>query len=239
MSPPSSERSPSILFEDNQCIAVNKPAGLLTQGVPQGLPTLEAWVKDYLRTKYHKPGNVYLGVPHRLDRCVSGVIVFARNSKSAARLAEQFQSHRVEKVYWAIVEGRVEEPSSPWVDWLRKIPEEARSEVVPPNEAEGKEAILQVTVMATAPDQSYLELLPKTGRMHQLRIQTANRGHPILGDALYGSKTTFGPFTETVRDRPIALHARSLTFLHPIQYEPLTVTAELPDYWPPDMRETR
>jgi 23S rRNA pseudouridine1911/1915/1917 synthase len=239
MNASSSELPPPILFEDNHCIAINKPAGLLTQGVPQGLPTLEAWVKEFLRIKFQKPGNVYLGVPHRLDRCVSGAIVFARNSKAAARLAEQFQTHRVEKVYWAIVEGRVDPPSAPWIDWLRKIPNEARTEIVQPNQAAAKEAILHVSVLAMMPDRSLLELRPQTGRMHQLRIQTAHRGHPILGDELYGSKTTFGPPKETTRDRPIALHARSLTFLHPIRYEPMTVTAELPSYWPADLREAR
>src|SRR5204863_4743891 len=99
--------NPTILFEDNHCLAAAKPAPLLTQGVPAGLPTLEAWAKDYLRAKYDKPGNVYLGVPHRLDRPVSGVVLFARNSKAARRLAEQFQQRQVTKVYWAIVEGDV------------------------------------------------------------------------------------------------------------------------------------
>src|SRR5258708_6180364 len=97
-----------ILFEDNHCLAVNKPAPLLTQGVPPGIPTLEAMVKDYLRERYHKAGNVYLGIPHRLDRPVSGVVLFARNTKAAQRVAEQFQQHQVTKVYWAAVEGDVQ-----------------------------------------------------------------------------------------------------------------------------------
>src|SRR5437762_1646543 len=125
--------SPVILFEDNHCLAVAKPAPLLTQGVPAGLPTLEAQVKDYLRAKYQKPGNVYLGVPHRLDRPVSGVVLFARNSKAAARLAEQFQKHQVTKVYWAIVEGDVMPDTGVWEDHLRKLADEARSEVVTPD----------------------------------------------------------------------------------------------------------
>src|SRR5881275_1617074 len=99
---------PVVLFEDNHCLAVAKPAPLLTQGVPASLPTLEAGAKDYLRTRYDKAGNVYLGVPHRLDRPVSGVVLFARNSKSAARLAEQFQKHQVTKVYWAVTDGAAE-----------------------------------------------------------------------------------------------------------------------------------
>src|SRR6516165_4683568 len=110
---------PAILFEDNHCLAVAKPGGLLTQGVPAGLPTLESWAKDFLRTKHHKPGNVYLGVPHRLDRPVSGVVLFARNSKAAARLAEQFRVRSVEKVYWAMVDGVVDPTEGVWEDWLR------------------------------------------------------------------------------------------------------------------------
>src|SRR5579885_2170715 len=121
-----------ILYEDNHCLAVAKPAPLLTQGVPPGIPTLESLVKAYLKEKYHKPGNVYLGIPHRLDRPVSGVVVFARNTKAARRLAEQFQERRVHKVYWALVEGAVEPEEGVWEDWLLKHPEQARSERVDP-----------------------------------------------------------------------------------------------------------
>src|SRR5436305_9089360 len=135
--------SPIILFEANHCLAVAKPAPLLTQGVPAGLPTLEAWAKDYLRAKYAKPGNVYLGVPHRLDRPVSGVVLFARNSKAAARLAEQFQRHQVEKVYWALVDGVVEPAEDVWEDHLRKVAEEARAEVVTPETPGAKPAVLR------------------------------------------------------------------------------------------------
>ncbi len=127
----------NILFEDNHCLAVAKPAPLLTQGVPPGIATLESMVKDYLKTKFNKPGNVYLGIPHRLDRPVSGVVVFARNSKAAARLAEQFERRQVSKVYWGAVEGIVEPPEGTWCDWLRKIKEESRSEATAPG-ADGR-----------------------------------------------------------------------------------------------------
>src|SRR5947208_13324084 len=133
---------PKVLVEDKHCLAVAKPAPLLTQGVPAGLPTLEAWAKGYLRARYGKPGNVYLGVPHRLDRPVSGVVLFARNSKAAARLAEQFQRHQVTKTYWGLVEGVIEPPESTWEDWLRKVPDEARTEVVPSETEKAKRAIL-------------------------------------------------------------------------------------------------
>src|SRR4029077_1512434 len=117
----------TILFEDNHCLAVAKPAPLLTQGVPPGIPTLESQVKAYLKAKYHKAGNVYLGIPHRLDRPVSGVVLFARNTKAARRLAEQFQQRQVRKVYWAIVEGTVNPQHGTWEDWLLKLPEESRT----------------------------------------------------------------------------------------------------------------
>src|SRR4051794_36090995 len=140
--------SPRVLFEDNHCLAIAKPAPLLTQGVPTGLPTLEAWAKGYLRDKYCKRGNVYLGVPHRLDRPVSGVVLFARNSKAAARLAEQFQNHQVEKVYWAKVQGAVEPASGAWEDWLVKIADEARAEVAAAETPGAKRAILHYRVLA-------------------------------------------------------------------------------------------
>jgi 23S rRNA pseudouridine1911/1915/1917 synthase len=222
---------PVILFEDSHCLAVAKPAGLLTQGVPAGLPTLEGWAKTYLKERYAKPGNVYLGVPHRLDRPVSGVVLFARNSKAAARLAEQFQKHQVTKVYWAAVEGDVPDPEGGWEDWLRKLPEEARSEIVNAGEPGAKHAVLDFRRLQSLPDGCLLELRPRTGRMHQLRVQAASRGLPIRGDALYGAMTTFGLPAESARDRPIALHAHSLTFLHPIRYEPVTVTAPPPATW--------
>src|SRR5881275_1347955 len=120
-------QTPVILFEDNHCIIVAKPAGLLTQGVPPGIPTLEALVKAYVKERYHKPGNVYLGIPHRLDRPVSGVVVFARNTKAARRLAEQFQQRQVRKIYWAAVEGDVQPAEGTWEDWLLKVAEESRT----------------------------------------------------------------------------------------------------------------
>src|SRR5207244_10143728 len=121
-----------ILYEDNHCLAVAKPAPLLTQG-PPAIPTLEALVKAYLKDRYQKPGNVYLGIPHRLDRPVSGVVLFARNTKAAQRLAEQFQERQVTKVYWGVVEGAVAPSEGAWEDWLRQIQDEARAEKVEPN----------------------------------------------------------------------------------------------------------
>jgi 23S rRNA pseudouridine1911/1915/1917 synthase len=210
---------------------VAKPAALLTQGVPPGIPTLEAQVKAYLKERYHKPGNVYLGIPHRLDRPVSGVVVFARNTKAARRLAEQFRERQVCKVYWAAVEGEVQPPEGRWEDWLRKLSEEARSEPAEPEAPGARQAILRYRRLGPCDGGTLLELTPETGRMHQLRLQAALRGWPVRGDQLYGARLPFGPPAELPRDRMIALHARSLTFLHPIRFEPLTVVAPLPAAW--------
>jgi 23S rRNA pseudouridine1911/1915/1917 synthase len=223
--------APVILFEDNHCVAVAKPAGLLTQGVPAGVPTLEAQVKAYLKERYHKPGNVYLGIPHRLDRPVSGVVLFARNTKAARRLAEQFQGRQVIKVYWAAVEGDVQPEEGIWEDWVRKLPEEARSERAEPGEPGAKPAVLRYRRLQPCEGGTLLEVRPETGRMHQIRLQASLRGWPVRGDQLYGAKLSFGPPAELPRDRLVALHARSLTFLHPIRYEPLTVVAPLPAVW--------
>jgi 23S rRNA pseudouridine1911/1915/1917 synthase len=220
-----------ILYEDNHCLAVAKPAGLLTQGVPPGILTLEVQVKEYLRVRHGKSGNVYLGIPHRLDRPVSGVVLFARQTKSAQRLAEQFQRRQVAKIYWAAVEGEVQPAEGVWEDWLVKVPDESRTVVAAPESPGAKPALLRYRTLAIVPAGSLLELRPETGRMHQLRVQAATRGHPIRGDAWYGARTAFGlPATEA-RDRVIGLHGRSLTFLHPIRYEPITVAAPLPDVW--------
>jgi 23S rRNA pseudouridine1911/1915/1917 synthase len=222
----------AILYEDNHCLAVAKPAPLLTQGPREGpVPSLEAAVRAYLKERYHKPGNVYLGIPHRLDRPVSGVVLFARQTRSAQRIAEQFQKHQVEKVYWAAVEGEVQPDEGVWEDWLRKVQNEARSEAAEPGSPGARHALLQYRRMASGPGCTWLEVRPRTGRMHQIRLQATLRGWPVLGDALYGSRLPFGPPAELPRDRIIGLHARSLTFLHPVRYEPITVTAQLPHVW--------
>jgi 23S rRNA pseudouridine1911/1915/1917 synthase len=219
-----------ILFEDYHVLAVNKPAPLLTQA-PQGVPSLEAMVKDYIKQKYAKPAGVYLGVPHRLDRPVSGAIVFARNTKAARRLAEQFQKHDVRKVYWAIVAGDVEPDEGTWEDWLLKHPEEARTERVERGARGAKPAALEYRVLRRLPFGTLLELRPQTGRSHQIRVQAASRGHPVLGDVLYGSTATFGPLAPEPRDRVIALHARGLDFHHPTTKQPIALTAEAPPWW--------
>jgi 23S rRNA pseudouridine1911/1915/1917 synthase len=210
-----------ILFEDNHCLAIAKPSGWVSAHFQGGVETLDRMVKKHLKEKHQKPGNVFLGVVHRLDKAVSGVLLFARTSKAAARLAEQFREGSVEKVYWAVVEGEVAKPAGSLEDWLRKNGE--RVEVVEPRSDGAKQALLHYQKKASHGGMTWLEIRPQTGRTHQLRVQLAHRDHPIVGDARYGSIRTFG--------NAIALHARSLTFLHPIRWEPITLTAELPQAW--------
>lgn len=219
-----------VLFEDNHCLAVDKPAGLLTQA-PAGLPSLEAEARAYLKEKYAKAGNVYLGIPHRLDRPVSGVLLFAKSSKAAARLAEQFRDRDVHKVYWGLVEGVPAPAEGQWRDWLRKIKDEARTVPAQPEEEGAKEAVLRYRVLQNVHPGALVEFVLETGRMHQIRLQASVRGHPLWGDEDYGATRIFGPVTEVKRDRIIALHARRLTFLHPIGYDPVTVEAPLPPTW--------
>lgn len=236
-SPPPADAVPNphslchVLYEDHHLVAVNKPAPLLTQA-PIGIPSLEANVKAYIKAKYAKPAGVYLGIPHRLDRPVSGVVVFARNTKAAQRVHAQFADRTVRKVYWAAVEGSVLPVAGVWEDWVRKIAEEARVVPAQPDEPGAKLARLTYRVLASLDGGGTLvELEPQSGRMHQLRVQAAWRGHPILGDGLYGGTRLFGAVAEESRDKVIALHAQRLTLRHPFRDEYLTITAPLPAYW--------
>lgn len=212
-----------ILFEDNHCVAINKPCGAVSAHFQGRENTCDVLVRQYLKEKYQKPGNVFLGVVHRLDKPVSGVLLFARTSKAAARLCEQFRQGTVEKTYWAVVEGEVGSLAGSLEDWLRKDQEQGRVNVVSPETSEARQALLHFQRRGALGGLTLLELRPQTGRTHQLRVQLAHHGHPIYGDAKYGSTS--------VLDRAIALHARSLTFLHPIRYEPVTLTADLPPIW--------
>jgi 23S rRNA pseudouridine1911/1915/1917 synthase len=224
-----------ILYEDNHCLALNKPAGWPTTHFDGKDETVDRLAKSYLKEKYQKPGNVFLGVVHRLDKPVSGALVFARTSKAAARLSEQFRVGVVEKVYWAVVEEQVRGHATggvaPWrgadsgslEDWLKKDEPNARVEVVPKDTTGAQFARLLFVVRGRRDGLTWLELRPHTGRKHQLRVQLASRGCPIVGDAKYGSDRPFG--------HAVALHARSLTFLHPTRAEPITVKADVPKLW--------
>jgi len=224
---------PDILLEDGAVFVMNKPGGLLTQG-PPGIDSLELRTKHLLKVRDEKPGKVYLGVPHRLDRPVSGVITVVKNIRAAQRISAQIREHRVTKTYWAIVAGSPTETSGRWRDFMRKIPDEARSEIVDADHPEAKEAILDFRVLATDGNRTLSEIQLVTGRTHQIRLQCSHRGLPILGDAMYGSEDEFGPQSTDLRKRWIALHARRLAFEHPILgHEPVDQTAPLPDCWHP------
>jgi 23S rRNA pseudouridine1911/1915/1917 synthase len=214
---------PEILYEDNHCLAVAKPAGCLSTHFAGKEETLDRTIKAYLKAKYKKPGNVFLGIVHRLDRVVSGVLLFARTSKAAARLAQQFREGTIEKTYWALVEGEMKKPSGILEAWLKKDQTIGRVEVVQSETPGGKKASLRYRTRASDAGFTWLEIQPRTGRTHQLRVQLAHAGHPIYGDAKYGSKHSFG--------NAIALHARSLVFLHPTRGEPISLTAALPASW--------
>lgn len=222
-----------ILREDGPLLAVSKPAGLPTQGVPKHVPSLESLVRGYIQQAFAKPGNVYLGIPHRLDRPVSGVVVFARNSKAAARLAEQFRERTVTKIYRAIVEGVPAEDGGQLVHWLRKIPEHAAGEVCEPAAEGAKESRLSWRKLATDGTRSLLEVQLETGRMHQIRLQMAAIGHPIVGDSTYALLASGGRANlEGPAPDRILLHATRLSLKHPIRYDELTIEAPPPEDWP-------
>ncbi|QEH37637.1 Ribosomal large subunit pseudouridine synthase A [Aquisphaera giovannonii] len=223
--------TPAVLYEDNHCLVVDKPAGLLSQGDVTGDPSLVTWAADYLKARYEKPGNVYVGLVHRLDRPTSGVVLLARTSKAAGRLAEQFRSGGIQKVYLAVVEGGPPSAEGTWDDVLEKDRRTNRVRVVerPAGGSGEKDAEVAYRVLERSRGRSTIELRPITGRSHQLRVQLAARGLPIVGDRKYGASSVL----EAVDGgRRIALHARSLTFIHPTRGVAITVEAPLPADWP-------
>jgi 23S rRNA pseudouridine1911/1915/1917 synthase len=212
-----------VLYQDNHLLALYKPAGLLVQGDATEDVSLLELGKAWLKEKYQKPGRVFLGLVHRLDRPVAGVVVFARTSKAAARLSEQFRSGTVEKRYLAVVEGTLSEAAGRWIDQLGR--EDRNSRVVPELQTKTQEARLRYRVLASHGDTSLVEIDLETGRRHQIRVQFAHRGHPLLGDQRYGTSTIFP-------NKQIALLAKSIAFNHPVRDERLTVESPMPRGWP-------
>lgn len=212
-----------ILYEDNHLLAVAKTPGLPTQGAAAGLPSLVTLAKQYLKRKYRKPGNVYLGVVSRLDSPTSGVVVLARTSKAAARLSQQFRQRKVQKIYWAIVEGLLEPPEAEFIDWVAKDSKQQRMAVVPKTRGGAQEARLSCRRLKKFRGTCLVEIVLSTGRKHQIRVQLADRGHPIVGDKKYGSERRFG--------HGIALHCRRLVIEHPIKHTPVELIAPLPRTW--------
>lgn len=219
-----------ILYDSGPCLVVNKPSGLLTQA-PSGIDSLEVQVRDFYRRREGKEGNIYLGLPHRLDRPVSGAIAFARHVRAAQRLSAQFENRTVTKVYWAFVEGTVGPDEGTWTDYLHKRHGMAQAIVVPEGDPRGKLAVLHYRVLARANVGTWLEIQLETGRTHQIRVQSASRGHAVLGDSQYGATQSFGEQFEDDRLRAIALHARQLGFNHPMTGDQVDIVAPFPAAW--------
>lgn len=213
-----------ILYEDNHCLAVAKPAGMLVQPDRTGDATLLDAVRDDLRRRHGKPGNVFAVAVHRLDRPVTGVVLIARTSKAATRLTAQFRDRSVEKTYKALVEGEPE-PEAVLEHELLKDEATNRVRVVPSGTPGARAARLRYRIISRHPAGTLLEVHPETGRAHQIRVQLAASGCPIVGDLRYGSKRALGA--------SIALHAASLAFEHPTRGERIVVEAPLPAEWRP------
>lgn len=204
-------------------LAVAKPPGIATMGVPADTLSLLDVAKQYIKQKYDKPGNVYLGCVSRLDAPVTGVLLIARTSKAAARLTEQFRSNKVDKVYWAVVEGTPDLLEGTCIDWVRKDERHRKMHIAASSNPEAKEARLSYRALQAVPDGTLLEVRLETGRKHQIRLQLAHRELPIVGDRKYGAKRSFAA--------GIALHSRYLRFQHPILKTDIELTAELPRTW--------
>jgi len=212
-----------ILFEDNHLLALLKPAGMLVQGDATGDETLLERAKSYLKAKYGKPGKVFLGLVHRLDRPTSGVVVFARTSKAANRLSAQFRAKTAKKTYLALVEGLVTPQHGRLVHHLKRLDKRRRTEPASPDDPSARKSELTWRVISRKNGRSLLEITPITGRTHQIRVQLAAFGHPIAGDRKYGAKMKWP-------GKNIALAAIRLIIEHPTKNEPITLEAPAPKW---------
>ena len=222
-----------ILYEEPHFLLVNKPAGLFTQAAP-GVPSLEVQLSEQLKNRDQHPGRPFVGLPHRLDRATSGVLLVARNQRALARFGQQFQSRKVEKYYVAVVEGELPPGVQEWDDRMRKIPDRPQAEVVEPHVRDGKLARLRIESLATGAGRTLAVVQLLTGRMHQIRMQTAHRGWPVVGDRLYGGQTLSAATTmppSELREQPHALHAFRLGFFHPRSALRLSISAPVPENW--------
>ena len=211
-----------VLYEDNHLVVVEKPVNVPSQKDSSNDLDLLTMVKEYVKEKYHKPGNVYIGLIHRLDRPVSGIMVFARTSKAAGRLSDQIKKNEFSKKYLAVVHGIIEEDNGTFTDYLKR---EDNGNTTVTNSTEGKESILNYKVLERNYDknETLVEIDLKTGRHHQIRVQFASRNHPLCGDQRYGKNDK----------TQIALCAYHLEFIHPVTKEKMSFNIEKPDthYW--------
>lgn len=215
-----------VLYEDNHLLVVNKPSGIATMGAESG-PTIHSMAADYLKRTYNKPGKAFVGIVSRLDSMTSGVLVLARTSKAASRLSEQFASKRegVSKIYLAVVSPSVDCEKETWTDWVRKDDSAKRMRVVDSSAKDAKQARLQYCTLVSGLNHSLVAVQLLTGRKHQIRVQFADRGHPVIGDRKYGSPRPFSA--------GVALHSWRLQIVHPTRREPMWFTANPPPSWKP------
>lgn len=215
-----------VLYEDNHLLVLNKPAGILVQGDETGDKPLVEIAKDYIKNKYGKPGEVFLGVVHRLDRPVSGVVVLARTSKALARMNELFREKEMKKTYWALVNSKPPADSGTLVHWLVKDPIKNKTTAYPREYPGGLRSELTYQLLSQREGFHLVEVKPVTGRSHQIRVQLASMHCVIVGDVKYG-------YQQPLEDGSIALHARQLEFIHPVKKTSITISADLPknDVW--------
>ena len=211
-----------VLFEDNHIIIVNKRSGDITQGDKTGDKPLSDVVKNYIKRKFNKPGNVYLGVVHRLDRPTSGVIIFARTSKALERLNKMLREKKINKTYWAIVKGCPKKEKDTLINFLKKNPKKNKSSVYQHEISGAKRAVLHYQVIQKLDNYTLLEIDLETGRHHQIRTQLSAIGFPIKGDLKYG-------FNRSNKDGSIHLHARKIEFIHPVSKEHISLIAPTPN----------
>jgi len=211
-----------VLFEDNHIVVVNKQAGDITQGDKTGDKPLSDVVKEYIKEKYNKPGLVFLGVVHRLDRPTSGIIIFARTSKALERLNKMLRDKTIKKTYWAVVKEQPKKENDTLINFLKKNPKNNKSTAYSKEIEGSKKAILHYKIIKKLDNYSLLEVDLETGRHHQIRCQLANIGSPIKGDLKYG-------FNRSNKDGSIHLHARKINFIHPVSKETVQITAPVPN----------
>ncbi|UOB17297.1 RluA family pseudouridine synthase [Abyssalbus ytuae] len=210
-----------VLFEDNHIIVVNKRTGDIVQGDKTGDKPLSEVVKEYIKEKYNKPGNVYLGVVHRLDRPTSGIVLFSKTSKALPRLNKIFKEKEAKKTYWAIVKNQPPRKSDTLTHWLKKNPKNNTSKAYTKEVPESKKAVLDYHLIKKLDHYFLLEINLHTGRHHQIRVQLASIGCPVKGDLKYGAD-------RSNKDAGIHLHARKLEFIHPVKKEKIILVASPP-----------
>ena len=219
------DSTPYVLYEDNHLIAVWKPGGWLVQGDETGDVTLADWTKEYIKQRYQKPGAVFLGITHRLDRVVTGAVIFARTSKALSRMNDLFRNRKVDKTYLAIVANRPEPLEGRLEHLVKKDTEKnvAKAFDRESNRSQGaKKAVTEYEFVGTIGEHNLLKVKPITGRPHQIRVQLAKIGSTIRGDKKYGARGSH-------RNQAIYLHCHRMEFVHPVRKEPLSITASLPD----------